>query len=168
MINREQTYAYAEVERAIAAVMGVGAEQMGALRGRIKYLKSLRWPDVDAPGTGQRVRYTRHHAFRLLLALTLEWMGCAPRYAWMTANPPFESPLPEKDIGIEFLVVTPDKVDGLTAVTCSETDLLLHLRRGGASFVIPIAALLVALDEALGGQLSEEFGSQRQNARRSA
>ncbi len=149
MVSDSKTFSYAQVERAIAAVLDINAAELGALRGRIKHLRTFELPRVNPVGTGQRVPYTRQNIFTLLLALTLERTGCAPRHASLCAT--LES-LPSK--GREFLVFTPGRTErDFSYIECDAASLARHIRPEGGAIVIAIAGLLAAMDRALTAQL---------------
>src|SRR5208282_229219 len=79
-------YGYGEVELAIAAVLEIGPEDMGALKGRLRHLRNLGFPSAKRPGSGTKIRYSFHDAFKMLVAIALEHGGFAPRSAMIAVS----------------------------------------------------------------------------------
>jgi hypothetical protein len=72
------TFAYAEVESALAEVFGVrGARRQGAFRARLQNFRKLGIP-AENPGKGRRLRYSATELFQLLIALELTEYGLDP------------------------------------------------------------------------------------------
>jgi hypothetical protein len=69
------------VEAALAAVQSIGANEMGAFRGRLLHLRNIGCPKLPKPGSGQTIAYTPGHALEMLIALELENVGQSPRFA---------------------------------------------------------------------------------------
>ena len=72
---------YKNVEAALAAVLEIKLEEMGAFRARLRHLRNLGLPKLPTPGSGQRIAYTEKQAFTMQIALELEDLGIAPRSA---------------------------------------------------------------------------------------
>lgn len=72
---------YKQVETALADVLEVKPDDMGAFRARLRHLRNLGLPELPTPGSGQRIDYSDDQAFVMLLALELEDVGLAPRSA---------------------------------------------------------------------------------------
>jgi hypothetical protein len=71
---------YAEAEAVLAKLFGVGpALQKGALRSRLKRLKTLGVPLNVTPGTGAKVRYEHDVLFQWHFALECEEFGINPK-----------------------------------------------------------------------------------------
>jgi hypothetical protein len=75
----EMELRYGAVERALAGILGVPADQARAFRARLRHLRNIGVPELPKPGTGQPIAYTFEHALELLVALRLESIGTAPR-----------------------------------------------------------------------------------------
>ena len=72
------TFAYAEIEAALAQVFDVGdARQQGTFRARLQNFRKLGIPAAN-PGKGQRLRYAADDVLQLLLALELTEYGLDP------------------------------------------------------------------------------------------
>jgi hypothetical protein len=77
----EMGYAYADVERGLAAALDVDEDtQRGPFRQRLKHLKRLGLPGVE-PGKGARIEYTDEQVARLLIVLLLSEVGVDPAEA---------------------------------------------------------------------------------------
>jgi hypothetical protein len=74
-------FSYAQVERALAAVMSADATaQAGPMRGRLKRISTLGLPEAR-PGKGQRRRYSLGETCQLALVLLIEDAGLDPTVA---------------------------------------------------------------------------------------
>jgi hypothetical protein len=71
------TFAYAEVESALAKVFDAEDAQPGAFRARLKHFRKLGIPAKN-PGKGARVRYSESDLLQLLIALELTEFGLDP------------------------------------------------------------------------------------------
>jgi hypothetical protein len=72
------TFAYAEVEEALAKLYAAEHVQRGAFRGRLKHFRKLGIPQRQ-PGKGGRIRYTTAgDIFQLMLACELSEFGIDP------------------------------------------------------------------------------------------
>ncbi len=72
---------YKQTEAAIAKTLEIKPGGIGALRARLRHLRSLGLLKLPTPGSGQRIGYSEDNAFVMLLALELEDVGLAPRFA---------------------------------------------------------------------------------------
>jgi hypothetical protein len=71
------TFAYAEVESALAEVFDAGDAQRGVFRARLQNFRKLGIP-AENPGKGQRLRYAPTDLFQLLIAIELTEYGLDP------------------------------------------------------------------------------------------
>ena len=71
---------YKQMELALADVLAVPTERLGAFRARIRYLRNSGVPALPKPGTGSFIDYTAAMALELLVALQLEVVGHAPKH----------------------------------------------------------------------------------------
>ncbi len=69
------------VEAALVKVQSIAPGKTAALRARLLHLRHLGFPKLPEPGSGQAISYTPAHALEMLIALELESLGQAPRYA---------------------------------------------------------------------------------------
>ena len=72
------TFAYAEVESALAEVFDLRDVQQGAFRARLQNFRKLGIPAKN-PGKGQRLRYSVSDLFQLLIAIELTEFGLDPK-----------------------------------------------------------------------------------------
>jgi len=72
---------YGHIEAALAKVLDVKEEGMGAFRARVRYLRTIRVPSVVGPGKGKIIAYEPRHALEILLALELQNVGQSPAAA---------------------------------------------------------------------------------------
>src|SRR6202035_3179042 len=77
MTTLEKAFTYAQVQRALAAVHHIPADNMGWFRGRITNLQKLGMVP-DSPGKGRRVAYRREHVFVWAMALEFSKWGWDP------------------------------------------------------------------------------------------
>ena len=73
-------YGYAAVERALAAVFGIGDDRRGPLKARLKHLNLLGLPGLKV-GKGQRIFYSLEQISQLMIALLIEETGVDPTVA---------------------------------------------------------------------------------------
>jgi hypothetical protein len=78
---------YKHVESALADALGIQPGDIGAFRARLRNLRNLGLPKLPKPGSGAHITYTRCHALEMLIAVELEQLGQAPRWAGMLAEP---------------------------------------------------------------------------------
>ncbi len=71
---------YKQMELALADVLGVPTERVGAFRARIRHLRDFGVPALPKPGTGSFIDYTAAMALELLVVLQLEAVGHAPKH----------------------------------------------------------------------------------------
>jgi hypothetical protein len=153
---------YKHVEDAVAKAFGVEPAQMGAFRGRLRYLRSHGVPRLPAPGSGTQISYTRGHAIELMVALELECLGTPPSLVASVASDmarrsqrhhhaegddmlfalfPSASPFHETTKGLSLL-----QIPGVHMIPT----MLSGLRRPPDSFsVVNASALIRRLDAAL-------------------
>jgi hypothetical protein len=77
---------YKHMEYALAEVMNVKPEDMGAFRARLRHLRNIGVPRLPNPGSGQPIDYSRNQALELLVALELEKVGQAPKQVALLAG----------------------------------------------------------------------------------
>jgi hypothetical protein len=77
---------YKHVESALAEVMNVKPNDMGAFRARLRHLRNIGVPRLPNPGSGQPIDYSRRQALELLVALELEKVGQAPKQVALLAG----------------------------------------------------------------------------------
>jgi hypothetical protein len=99
--SKEKSFRYKSLELALASVFGVEMKDLSAFRARIRHLRNLGVPPVDAPGSGQAVTYTRSDAIRLVIALEMELLGVPPRFAGGFANSFMKNQLAAVEAAIE-------------------------------------------------------------------
>jgi hypothetical protein len=75
--NRVACYTYAQVERALGALLGAPARAQGSFRGRVRHFQRIGLVEV-APGKGRRIAYTHIQASEWLVALLLAEFGIDP------------------------------------------------------------------------------------------
>jgi hypothetical protein len=80
-------YLYADVQRALAAALGVGPTGLPALQARLKRFAAMGLPD-SAPGTGKHRRYSTEGVGLLLVVLLLHSLGLSPAAAIATIKRP--------------------------------------------------------------------------------
>src|SRR5262245_53269509 len=78
---------YGHVELALAGLMNVAGENIGAFRARLRHLRNIGVPQqLPKPGSGQPIAYSRRQALEMLIALELEKLGQAPKRVMMLAG----------------------------------------------------------------------------------
>jgi len=77
---------YEHVEEALAKVMDITPQKMGAFRARIRHLRKLSSLRLQKPGSGRAIDYSRQNAFEMFFALELQNLGYAPRKAAFLAG----------------------------------------------------------------------------------
>lgn len=107
---------YGDVETALAAVLEVAPNRMGAFRARLQHLRHIGLPGgLVKPGSGKKIAYSQGQALEMLLALVLEELGQSPKAAAdLTASiirlSPYRQELANHDPrGDMYAVVQPDK-----------------------------------------------------------
>jgi hypothetical protein len=70
-------YAYADVERGLAAALDVDDDSRGPFRQRLKHLQRLGLPGVES-GKGSRIEYTDEQIAQLLIGLLMGEVGIDP------------------------------------------------------------------------------------------
>jgi hypothetical protein len=70
-----------EVEAALAQVMNVKPQDLGAFRARLRHLRNIGLPRLPKIGSGKAIDYSTRHALEMLLALELEDAGQTPCYS---------------------------------------------------------------------------------------
>jgi hypothetical protein len=84
------------MELALADVLGISTERLGAFRARIRHLRDSGVPVLPKPGTGSFIDYTAAMALELLVALQLEAVGHAPKHIARMAAKIVEDYLPDE------------------------------------------------------------------------
>lgn len=72
---------YKHVEAALVDVVGVKPKAIGAFRGRLRHLRKLGLPQLQASGSGKHLIYTQRQALEMLVAIQLEKLGHKPENA---------------------------------------------------------------------------------------
>jgi hypothetical protein len=77
---------YQHVEVALADLMNVMPESMGAFRARLRHLRNIGVARLPKPGSGKAIKYSRRQALELLIALELEKAGQTPKNVALTSE----------------------------------------------------------------------------------
>lgn len=73
---------YGHIEAALAEIMNIEPGNAKAFHARLRHLRNIGVPTgLPAPGKGQAIKYTRQHAFELLMAVSLQNAGQGPKLA---------------------------------------------------------------------------------------
>ena len=87
--DREKSIAlrYGHIEPALADVMAIQREDRKAFQARLRHLRNLGTPSgLPSSGKGPAIKYTKMHAFEMLIALEMQNSGQAPRRAAVIAQ----------------------------------------------------------------------------------
>jgi hypothetical protein len=84
-VKAEESLRYYHIEAALAALMGIDQNSIGAFRARLRHLRNIGVPVLPNPGSGRPIEYSRRHALELMIALELEKLGQSPRSVAMNA-----------------------------------------------------------------------------------
>ena len=154
-------YRYGQVEAALAEVFKVGANELGALRGRLRHLRNIGVPALPNPGSGRQIRYSREAAIEMLLALELAGLGIAPRHAATYAKA-YAKPIASGafDDWADGILMTMDNPFGLGKETTSQQNIrrwfnFISTFEGGIPrcfAIINTKRSVEVLDEALNGE----------------
>src|SRR5438105_3638663 len=74
-------FRYGQVEAALAEVLKIPPENMGAFRARLRHLRNIGLLNLPKPGSGRSIAYSWQQAVGMLLAIQFENVGVAPRVA---------------------------------------------------------------------------------------
>ena len=77
---------YKHLEAALAEVLSVRLEQMGAFRARLRHLRNIGLPLTQRPGKGSHITYSGDNALEMLLTLQLQDLGHPPSRAWVYSS----------------------------------------------------------------------------------
>jgi hypothetical protein len=77
---------YRQLEAALAEVTKVPPRKMGAFRARLRHLRNIGAPRLPRTGSGQPISYSPIQALELCIALQLENLGTAPKWAGRLAG----------------------------------------------------------------------------------
>jgi hypothetical protein len=78
---------YGHIEAALAEIMKIEPDAAKAFHARLRHLRNIGVPaGLPTPGKGQAIKYTRQHAFEILIALSLQQAGQGPQNAGRTAK----------------------------------------------------------------------------------
>jgi hypothetical protein len=72
------TYQNGQVEAALGRACRIPPDEFGALKGRLRHLRSLGIPRAEKVGSGYRVSFSRLDALTMRLALELSMLGVKP------------------------------------------------------------------------------------------
>lgn len=96
------------IERALAVVFRVKADQMSVFHGRLRHLRNIDCPKLPKTGSGQPLWITREQAIEMLIALELTTLGIAPRHAVEPAKFYAEHISdPNWDVRGDYLIISP-------------------------------------------------------------
>src|SRR5260370_14595406 len=71
---------YKQVEEVLSQIFEVASANLKAFRARLRHLRNIGIThDLERPGSGTQISYTRENVVEMLIALELETFGISPR-----------------------------------------------------------------------------------------
>lgn len=144
---------YKQIEEVLSKVFSVSPAKRKAFRARLRYLRNIGVPyDLQTPGSGSPISYTRDHLVELLIALELETLGIPPRRALSLYNEVLRFPLHDVFGPDIYMILRPsgflsDDIPPSITVQRLENDELGELIKGsGPVCVVNLSSLLQELD----------------------
>lgn len=146
---------YKQVEDVLSKIFLVPPAKLKAFRGRLRHLRNIGIPyDLEKPGRGSQISYTREHLVELLIALELESLGLPPRFALSSYLEALRFPpegMPRTDV---YMIIHPGSflsgdTPAINVCRADSQELGEVVRNSGTVCVINLSSSLKELDNLL-------------------